>query len=72
MKVVAVRKNGDGDIVEFQFSDGRVVDYREAIDLAKQGQINHANAFRGRDGQDHIRSDADGDKSNNFDNLPQF
>ncbi|MDQ0191409.1 DUF3892 domain-containing protein [Alicyclobacillus cycloheptanicus] len=71
-RVVAVRKNGDGDIVQFKLADGRVVDYPQAIEMAKNGQIEHANAFRGRDGDFHIRSDADGDPSNNFDNLPQF
>lgn len=71
-RVVSVRKNADGDIVQFRFADGRVVDYREAIELAQAGQVDHANAFRGRDGAYHIRSDADGDPTNNFDNMPEF
>ncbi len=71
-RVVSVRKNTDGDIVEFRFADGRVVDYREAIHMARNGQVDHANAFQGRDGAYHIRSDADGDPANNFDNTPQL
>jgi len=71
-QVVAVRKNGDGDIVQLQLSSGRVVDYKEAQQLAKNGQIAHVNVFKGRDGDEHLRSDADGDPSNNLDNLPVF
>lgn len=71
-KVVAVQKNGDGDIVQFKFESGEVVDYKRAIEMAKNGEIQHANAFKGRDGDFHIRSDADGDPTNNFDSLPTF
>ncbi|MCP3771865.1 DUF3892 domain-containing protein [Paenibacillus sp. MZ04-78.2] len=70
--VVAVRKNGDGDIVELKLSSGQVVDYLEAQQLAKNGQLENVNVFRGRDGDEHLRSNADGDPSNNLDNLPGF
>ncbi|AFC32044.1 hypothetical protein PM3016_5341 [Paenibacillus mucilaginosus 3016] len=71
-QVVAVRKNGDGDIVELKLSSGQVVDYLEAQAMAKSGQIANVNVFRGRDGDEHLRSNADGDPSNNLDNLPGF
>ncbi|GMX60876.1 hypothetical protein Elgi_73590 [Paenibacillus elgii] len=71
-QVVAVRKNGDGDIVELKLSSGQVVDYLEAQHLAKNGQLENVNVFRGRDGDEHLRSNADGDPSNNLDNLPGF
>jgi hypothetical protein len=71
-QVVAVRKNGDGDIVELQLSSGTVVGYKEAQAMAKQGQIANVNVFRGRDGDEHLRSNADGIKENNLDNLPTF
>jgi putative heme iron utilization protein len=71
-RIVAVRKNGDGDIVQLQLSSGLVVDYKQAQEMAKNGQIEHVNVFKGRDGDDHLRSDADGDPSNNLDNLPMF
>ncbi|ALS21475.1 MULTISPECIES: DUF3892 domain-containing protein [Paenibacillus] len=70
--VVAVRKNGDGDIVDLKLSNGEVVDYLEAQQLAKDGQLENVNVFRGRDGDEHLRSNADGDPSNNLDNLPGF
>lgn len=71
-QVVAVRKNGDGDIVELKLSSGQVVDYKQAQQMAKNGQIENVNVFRGRDGDEHLRSNADGDPSNNLDNLPIF
>ncbi|CRF28675.1 Uncharacterised protein [Mycobacterium tuberculosis] len=70
--VVAVRKNGDGDIVDLKLSSGEVVDYMEAQQLAKDGQLENVNVFRGRDGDEHLRSNADGDPTNNLDNLPGF
>jgi hypothetical protein len=72
VQVVAVRKNGDGDIVEMKLSSGQVVDYKTAQSMSKQGILEHTNVFTGRDGEEHLRSDADGDPSNNLDNMPTF
>lgn len=69
---VAVRKNSDGDIVELKTTSGRVVNYKEAQEMAKHGEVAGVNVFRGRDGDEHLRSNADGDPSNNLDNLPTF
>jgi hypothetical protein len=71
-QIVAVRKNGDGDIVELQLSSGQVVDYKEAQQMAKNDQIENVNVFKGRDGDEHLRSDADGRTDNNLDQLPTF
>ncbi|WP_239613763.1 DUF3892 domain-containing protein [Cohnella mopanensis] len=71
-QIVAVRKNGDGDIVEFQLSSGQVVGYKEAQQMAKNEQIENVNVFKGRDGDEHLRSDPDGREDNNLDNLPTF
>lgn len=71
-QVVAVRKNGDGDIVDLKLSSGRVVDYKTAQTMVKNNEIEHLNVFRGRDGDEHLRSDADGRTDNNLDNLPTF
>lgn len=71
-EVVAVRKNGDGDIIALQLSSGAVVDYKTAQTMVKNNQIAHLNVFRGRDGEEHLRSDADGRKDNNLDQLPTF
>ncbi|OPA78518.1 hypothetical protein BVG16_11655 [Paenibacillus selenitireducens] len=70
--IVAVQKNGDGDIQQFKTSSGRVMNYSEALQAVQNGEIAGVNAFKGRDGETYIRGDADGDPSNNLDNLPTF
>ena len=67
---VAVQKNGDGDLTGFKTSSGRVLDYEQALQEVQDGRISGVNAFKGKDGALHIRGDADGDPSNNLDNLP--
>lgn len=69
---VAVQKNGDGDLTAFQTSTGRVLDYQQALAEVKSGAIAGVNVFKGRDGEMHIRGDADGDPTNNLDQLPPF
>ncbi|WEK55553.1 MAG: DUF3892 domain-containing protein [Candidatus Cohnella colombiensis] len=71
-QVTAVRKNGDGDIIQLQLSSGQVVDYKEAQQMAKANLIDNVNVFRGRDGDEHLRSNADGIEENNLDQLPTF
>lgn len=69
---VAVQKNGDGDITAFQTSNGRTLNYEQALSEVQAGNIAGVNAFKGRDGETYIRGDADDDPSNNLDNLPTF
>lgn len=71
-EVVAVRKNGDGDIVELKLTSGKVVDYKTAQAMVKNNGIRNLNVFKGRDGDEHLRSNPDGRKDNNLDNLPLF
>ena len=71
-RFVAVRKNDDGDIVKLKTSGGKVVDYKQAQQMAKNGEAEGVNVFKGRDGEEHLRSNADGDPTNNLDQLPTF
>ncbi|MGM1049980.1 MAG: DUF3892 domain-containing protein [Bacillota bacterium] len=71
-EVVAVRKNGDGDIVQLKLDTGSVVDYKTAQQMVQNNEIKNLNVFRGRDDEMHLRSNADGDPSNNLDNMPIF
>ncbi|EFU41642.1 hypothetical protein PVOR_11890 [Paenibacillus vortex V453] len=71
-EVVGVRKNGDGDIIELKLDNGTVVDYKTAQHMVKNKEIKNLNVFRGRDGDEHLRSNADGDPSNNLDNMPTY
>ncbi|MFC5651620.1 DUF3892 domain-containing protein [Paenibacillus solisilvae] len=70
--IVATQKNGDGDLTAFKTSSGRVLDYTQALEEVQGGRIAGVNAFKGRDGETYIRGDADGDPTNNLDNLPNF
>lgn len=71
-QIVAVQKNGDGDLTAFKTSNGRVLDYAAALQEVQAGHIAGVNAFKGRDGETYIRGDADGDPTNNLDELPNF
>ncbi|UOQ92226.1 DUF3892 domain-containing protein [Halobacillus shinanisalinarum] len=70
-EIVAVRKNEDDDIIAVQTSKGRELDYVSALEEAKQGHLAHVDVFH-KYGRDILRSEPDGIKSNNLDNLPTF
>lgn len=72
MKVVAVRKDSNGTIQEYQLDDGSVVDHEEAVDLVENGFLEGYNIATAKDGTLSIRSNPDGDPSNNLDSLPAF
>ena len=69
---IAVQKNGDGDIEKFKTSSGRVLSYEEALSEVSNGEVIGANVFKGKDGEMYIRGNADGDPTNNLDQLPTF
>ncbi|MEK3714636.1 DUF3892 domain-containing protein [Paenibacillus sp. FSL R7-0333] len=69
---IAAKRNGDGDLTGFQTSSGRVLDYQQALQEVQSGSIAGVNVFKGKDGEMYIRGDADGDPTNNLDQLPQF
>jgi hypothetical protein len=68
---VAVRKNDDGDIIAFRTNVGRELDYLTALSEAKAGKLAHVDVFH-KYGRDIIRSEPDGIKENNLDQLPEF
>ncbi|WP_175989242.1 DUF3892 domain-containing protein [Bacillus sp. Marseille-Q1617] len=70
-KIVAIRKNGDDDIIAFKTESGRELDYLTALDEAKAGKLAHVDVFH-RYGRDIIRSEPDGIEENNLNNLPHF
>ncbi|KAB8126156.1 DUF3892 domain-containing protein [Gracilibacillus oryzae] len=70
-EIVAVRKNDDGDIIAFQTNSGRELDYITALDEAKAGKLAHVDVFH-KYGRDIIRSEPDGIKENNLDQLDTF
>lgn len=72
MKIVAVKKDSKGVIQEYKLSNNRTVDVTNAIQMVKNGQIEGCNVFTTRSGSEAIRSNNDGDTSNNLDSLPRF
>lgn len=68
---IAVKKNNDGDIIAFKTNTGRELDYITALKEAKSGNIAHIDVFH-KYGRDIIRSEPDGIKENNLDQLPEF
>ncbi|WP_423406682.1 DUF3892 domain-containing protein [Heyndrickxia sp. MSNUG] len=70
-QIIAVRKNDDGDIIAFKTEQGRELDYITALNEAKEGKLAHVDVFH-KYGRDIIRSEPDGIKENNLDNLPLF
>ena len=72
MKIVAVKKDSKGVIQEYKLSNNRTVDVPNAIQMVKNGQIEGCNVFTTRGGSEAIRSNNDGDTSNNLDSLPRF
>ncbi len=70
-QIVAVRKKDDGDIIAFKTNNGRELDYLTALDEAKAGKLAHVDVFH-KYGRDIIRSEPDGIKENNLENLNSF
>lgn len=70
-KIVAVRKNEDGNIIAIKTQNGRELDYEQALAEAKNGNLEHVDVFH-KYGRDILRSEPDGIKENNLDNLPRF
>lgn len=69
--IIAVRKNEDGDIIAIKTNSGRELDYISALEEAKTGKIAHVDVFH-KYGRDILRSEPDGIKENNLDQLPTF
>ena len=72
MKIIGVRKDEKGVIQEYKLDSNRVVGVNEAIQMVKNNEIEDCNVFTTRSGSEAIRSNNDGDPSNNLDNLPSF
>jgi hypothetical protein len=70
-KIVAVRKNEDGNITAIKTNTGRILEYNQAIMEAKAGSLAHVDVFF-KYGRDILRSEPDGIKENNLDQLPLF
>ena len=70
-RIVAVRKNDDGDLIAFKLSNGEELDYVEALNQAKAGEIADVDVFT-KFGREILRSEPDGLRDNNLDMLEEF
>jgi len=72
MKIVAVQKDEKGTIQQYKLDNNKIVDVTQAIKMVKNNEIENCNVFTTRNGSEAIRSNNDGNESNNLDNLPTF
>lgn len=72
MKIVAVQKDEHGVIQQYKLDNGAIIGISQAIHMVKNGEIQNCNVFTTRSGSEAIRSNNDGDSTNNLDNLPTF
>jgi hypothetical protein len=70
-EIVAVRHK-QGKLTNFKLNNGQELDYQQAIDMGKQGQIKGIDVVDRDSGMQFIRSERDDTLENNLDNLPEF
>lgn len=66
--IVALQKKS-GKITGYQLSDGQILDKKQAIVLARQGDIRGVGIAQ-RSGNEYLKSLPDGEENNNLSNLP--
>ena len=76
-KVVAVRKDEQDRIYAFKLDDGRELDYPSCMEAIHNGELPELVCTLGRPDNfgfqpTIIRSQADGDPTNNLSRLPEF
>lgn len=70
--IVAVKKNGRGNITHFMLGSGQALTYEDMINAFYAGQTDKLVYAPNREGEYNFRSTPDGIASNNLDNLPMF
>lgn len=71
-RIIKVRKNANGDITDVMLEDGTVYAINDAVMMAKEGLLEGVNVGKSRDGSQFLRSNPNGLKNDNLDNLPTF
>lgn len=70
--IVAVRVDSIGRISDVKLTDGVTMSVKEAITLAKQGELPGYTVGGARDGSATLRGVGDGSTANNLTSLPRF
>ena len=71
-RIVKVRKDNHGRIVEFMTDSGNIYDVEMAKEAITSDLITNAELYKGKDGMMHIKSINDNTTYNNFDNMEEF
>ena len=71
-KIVAVKKDNGGDLSEFKLDNGDIINLEQCVNYIQIGELNGYNVGKDRLGRDTVRSNPDGDPTNNLSNLPNF
>ncbi|MFL0197695.1 DUF3892 domain-containing protein [Clostridium sp. WILCCON 0269] len=71
-KVIKVKKNSQGDITNVMLENGNVYSIDEAIMMTKDNLIEGVNVGKSKNGRQYLRSNPNGDESDNLDNKPTF
>lgn len=71
-KILSVKHDNNGEIIEYKLSSGEVIGKQEAVKLAEKGQIEDVTVGTSKYGEKFLRSIPDADKKNNMDNLPEI
>lgn len=71
-KVIKVKKNSQGDITDVMLENGNVYSIDEAIMMTKDNLIEGVNVGKSKNGRQYLRSNPNGDESDNLDNKPTF
>lgn len=69
-EITALVKEG-GRVTGYQLSDGRVLEKKEAVALARNGGIRGVGVAE-REGNEYLKSLPDGSDANNLGNLPSI
>lgn len=69
-KIVDARADSDGDITHVKFAGNqRFTSVETAIPMADRGEIENVHVVRRSGAKTHLRTDPDGRKSNNLDDM---
>lgn len=71
-RITKVRKDSNGDITDVMLDNGNVYPIDQAIALVKDETIDGVNVGKAKNGREYLRSNPNGDKNDNLDNLDVF
>lgn len=71
-KIQKIKKNTDGDITDVMLDNGNVYSINEAIMMTRDGLIEGVNVGKAKNGREYLRSNPNGEESDNLENKPTF